>query len=55
MLHQRLVQWVGGQVEVVEAEDFKCVAMIESQVDVQGGQMKCLTRQDLSKYDCERG
>jgi hypothetical protein len=36
---------------VVEADDSKCVAMTESQVDMQGGQMTCLTRHDLSEYD----
>jgi hypothetical protein len=47
-LHQRLVQWVGNQVEVIEADDSEYVAMTESQVDVQGGRMKCMTGQDLS-------
>jgi hypothetical protein len=30
-------------VEVVEADKSECVAMNESQADIQGGQMTCLT------------
>jgi hypothetical protein len=50
-LHQCLVQWVGNQVEAVTADDTECVAVAESQVDVQGGQVECLTGRDLSDYD----
>jgi hypothetical protein len=49
ILHQCVMQWVGDQVEVVEADDTICVA--ESQVDVQGGRMECLTGRDLTMYD----
>jgi hypothetical protein len=28
-----------------------CVAVIESQVDIQGGKMKCLTDRDLMGYN----
>jgi hypothetical protein len=35
-LHQRVVQWIEDQVEVVEVDDSPCVAITESQVDVQG-------------------
>jgi hypothetical protein len=50
-LHQCMIQWVGDQVEVMEAEDAACVATMDSQVDVQGGQMECLTGRDLTDYD----
>jgi hypothetical protein len=45
------VQWVGDQVEMVEADEEACVAMVESQIDVQDRFMKCLSRQDFSEYD----
>jgi hypothetical protein len=38
-------------VEVVEVDDSPCVNVAESQVDVQGGHMSCLTEKDLLKYD----
>jgi hypothetical protein len=50
-LHQCVMQWVGDLVEVVEADDTAYVAVTESQVDVQDGQVKCLTGQDLTEYD----
>jgi hypothetical protein len=40
------MQWVGDQVEVVEADEIACVA-----VDVQDGHMECLTGWDLTVYD----
>jgi hypothetical protein len=49
-LHECVIQWVGDEVEVVADEDV-CIAMTESQVDIQGGKMKCLTDRDLSSYD----
>jgi hypothetical protein len=42
-LHQCVVQWVGDQVEDVKADEDVCVALAKSQVDIQGGQMRCLT------------
>jgi hypothetical protein len=50
-LHQCVIQWVGDQVEVVEADEGACIAMTESQVDVHGGLMRCVTGRDLSEYD----
>jgi hypothetical protein len=50
-LHQCVVQWVGDKVEVVQADEDVCIAVTESQVDIQGGEMKCLTGRDLSGYD----
>jgi hypothetical protein len=38
-------------VEVVQADEDVCIAMTESQVDIQGGKMKCLTGRDLLGYD----
>jgi hypothetical protein len=50
-LHRCIVQWVGDQVETVEADEEACVTMVESQIDLQDGSMECLSGQDLSKYD----
>jgi hypothetical protein len=50
-LHQCVIQWVGDQVEVVEANEGSCIAMTESLVEVQGNLMRCLTRRDLFEYD----
>jgi hypothetical protein len=36
---------------VVQVNKDVCIAMIESQVDIQGGNMKCLTGRDLLGYD----
>jgi hypothetical protein len=38
-------------VEVVKADEAVCVAMVEPQVNMQGGMMECLTRQDLMDND----
>jgi hypothetical protein len=46
-----MIQWVGDEVEMVQADEDVCIAMSESQVDIQGGKMKCLTGRDLSGYD----
>jgi hypothetical protein len=46
--HQCVIQWVDNEVEVVQADEDVCIAMTESQVDIQGGKMKCLTSMDLS-------
>jgi hypothetical protein len=50
-LHQYVIQWVGNEVEMVQADEDVCIAMTESQVDIQGGKMKCLTGRDLLGYD----
>jgi hypothetical protein len=50
-LHQCVIQWVGNEVEVVQVDEDVWIAMTESQVDIQGGKMKCLTGRDLSGYD----
>jgi hypothetical protein len=38
-------------VEVVQADEDVCITVTESQVDIQGGKMKCLTDRDLMGYD----
>jgi hypothetical protein len=38
-------------VEVIQADEDVCIVVIESQVDIQGGEMKCLTGWDLMGYD----
>jgi hypothetical protein len=50
-LHQYVIQWVSNEVEMVQADEDVCIAMTESQVDIQGGKMKCLTGRDLLGYD----
>jgi hypothetical protein len=35
-------------VEVVQADEEVCVAMAESQVDILGGKMECLSGKDLT-------
>jgi hypothetical protein len=50
-LHQFLVQWVGDQVEVIEADTAMCVALMETPMEWQHNNMWCLTGRDLSGYD----
>jgi hypothetical protein len=38
-------------VEVVQADEDVCIAMTESQVNIEGGKVKCLTGRDLMGYD----
>ena len=46
-----MTQWVSDEVEVVQADEDVCIAVTESQVDIQGGKMKFLTGRDLMGYD----
>jgi hypothetical protein len=46
-----VIQWVGDEVEVVQADEDMCIAVTESQVNIQGWKMKCLTGGDLLGYD----
>jgi hypothetical protein len=50
-LRQCVIQWVGDEVEVVQVDEDVCIAVSESQVDIQGGKMKCFTGRDLSGCD----
>jgi hypothetical protein len=50
-LHQCIIQWIGDEVEVVQADEEVCVAMAESQVDILGGKMECLSDKDLTGYN----
>jgi hypothetical protein len=50
-LHQCVIQWIGDEVEVVQADEDVCITVTESQVDIQGRKMKCLTGRDLMGYD----
>jgi hypothetical protein len=50
-LHQCVIQWIGDEVEVVQANEEVCVAMAESQVDILGGKMECLSGKNLMGYD----
>jgi hypothetical protein len=51
-LHQCIIQWIGDDVEVVQADEDVCIAVAESQVNIQEGNMKCLTGTDLMGYNC---
>jgi hypothetical protein len=42
---------VGDEVEVVQADEEVCVAMAESQVNILGEKMECLSGKDLTRYD----
>jgi hypothetical protein len=50
-LHQCVIQWVGDEVKVIEADKSTCVAVTESQEGLQDGEVDCLTGHDLSEYD----
>jgi hypothetical protein len=50
-LHQCVMQWISDEVEVVLADEEVCVAVAESQVDIPGGKMECLSSKDLMGYD----
>jgi hypothetical protein len=49
-LHQCIMQWIGDEVEVVQADEEVCVAMAESQVHILGGKMECLSGNELMGY-----
>jgi hypothetical protein len=51
MLHQCVIQWVGDSAEVVKVDESDCIAMAESQGDLQDEKVKCLTGRDLTDYD----
>jgi hypothetical protein len=50
-LYQCIIQWIGDEMEVVQADEEVCIAMAESQVDTLGGKMECLSGKDLMRYD----
>jgi hypothetical protein len=50
-LHQCVIQWIGDEVEVVQADEEVCIAMAESQVDILGRKMECLSVKDLMGYN----
>jgi hypothetical protein len=50
-LHQCVIQWVGDELEVIQANNSACIAVAKSQDGLQDGEVECLTGQDLSKYD----
>jgi hypothetical protein len=50
-LHQCVIQWIGDEVEVVQADEEVFVAMAESHVDILGGKMECLSGKELMGYD----
>jgi hypothetical protein len=50
-LHQCVIQWIGDEVEVVQANEEVCVAMAKSQVNILGRKMECLSSKDLMGYD----
>jgi hypothetical protein len=42
-LHQCVIQWIGNEVEVIQADEDVCITVTKSQVDIQYREMKCLT------------
>jgi hypothetical protein len=50
-LHRCVIQWIGDEVEVVQADEEVCIAVAESQVDILGRKMECLSGKDLMGYD----
>jgi hypothetical protein len=50
-LHQRVIQWIGDEVGVVQADEEVSIAVAESQVDILGGKMECLSGKDLTGFD----
>jgi hypothetical protein len=50
-LHQCVIQWIGDEVEVVQADKEVCIVVAESQVDILGGKMECLSDKGLTGYD----
>jgi hypothetical protein len=50
-LNQCVIQWFSDEVEVVQADKEMCVAVVESQVDILGGKVECLSNKDLMGYD----
>jgi hypothetical protein len=50
-LHQCVIQWIGDEVEVVQADEEVCIAMAKSQVNILGGKMECLSGKDLMGYE----
>jgi hypothetical protein len=50
-LHKCVIQWIDDEVEVIQADEDLCIAVTESQVDIQGRKMKRLTGRDMMGYD----
>jgi hypothetical protein len=49
--HQCVIQWVGDEVEVVQADDSACVALAELPSDFQDKEVSCLIGRDLLELD----
>jgi hypothetical protein len=50
-LHQCVIHWIGDEVEVVQADEEVCIVVDESQVNILGQKMECLSGKDLMGYD----
>jgi hypothetical protein len=50
-LHHCVIQRIGYELEVVQADEERCIAVAESQVNILGGKMECLSGKDLMGYD----
>jgi hypothetical protein len=50
-LHQCVIQWISDELEVVQVDEEVCIAIDESQVDILGGKMECLSGTDLMGYN----
>jgi hypothetical protein len=50
-LHQCVIKWIGDAVELVQADEEACVAVAETQVDILGGKIECLSGKELMWYN----
>jgi hypothetical protein len=46
-LHQCVIQWIRDEVEVVQVDEEVCIVVVESQVDILGKKVECLSGKDL--------
>jgi hypothetical protein len=50
-LHQFLIQWINGEIELVHANASAYIVQANATTDWQHGSAQCLSRKDLSGYD----
>jgi hypothetical protein len=46
-----MIQWVGDELEIVQADDSACIALAESPSDFHDKEVKFFTGRDLSEFD----
>jgi hypothetical protein len=50
-LHQFLIQWIDGDIEVVHADVLAYIALADATADWQHERVQCLSGKDLTGYD----